>query len=88
MSSFNELKKYFADFELPITKRFYCKFCSEYLGVLSDTPDVCPICNNDVADPKKSHFVILSVESQLKELMQSKYAIIVRILSGFDASVK
>lgn len=90
VSSLNELKKYFADFELPITKHFYCKFCSEYLGVLNDTPNVCPICNNDVGDPKKkAYFIILSVESQLKEMMQSKYyAVTLRILSGFDASVK
>ena len=73
VNSLNELKRYFADLELPITKHFYCKFCSEYLGVSSDTPDVCPICDSDVRDPKKkSYFVILSVESQLKELMQSK----------------
>ncbi|CAH3169894.1 unnamed protein product [Porites lobata] len=71
VNSLSELKRYFADFELPITKHFYCSFCSEYLGVLSDTPDVCSICNNDVRDPKKkSYFVILSVESQLNELMQ------------------
>ncbi|CAH3170337.1 unnamed protein product [Porites lobata] len=73
VNSLSELKRYFADFELPITKHFYCSFCSEYLGVLSDTPDVCSICNNDVRDPKKkSYFVILSVESQLNELMQRR----------------
>lgn len=76
VNSLNELKKYFADLELPITKHFYCNFCYEYIGVLSNTPDVCPICDNDVRDPKKkSYFVILSVENQLKELMQSKYIV-------------
>lgn len=72
--SLNALKKYFVDFQLPITKHFYCKFCSEYLGVTGDTPDVCPICKKDVSDLKKEpYFVILSIENQLKELMQSKY---------------
>ena len=71
--SLNALKKYFVDLQLPITKHFYCKFCSEYLGVTGDTPDVCPICGKDVSDLKKEpYFVILSMENQLRELAQSK----------------
>lgn len=71
--SLNALKKYFVDLQLPITKHFYCKFCSEYLGVTGDTPDVCPICDRDVSDLKKEpYFVILSMENQLRELIQSK----------------
>lgn len=71
--SLNALRKYFVDLQLPITKHFYCKFCFEYLGVTGETPDVCPICEKDVSDLKKEpYFVILSIENQLKELMQSK----------------
>ena len=47
--SLNALKKCFVDLQLPITKHFYCKFCSEYLGVTGDTPDVCSICGKDVS---------------------------------------
>ncbi|PFX23185.1 hypothetical protein AWC38_SpisGene12255 [Stylophora pistillata] len=71
VSSLRALKKYFSDSQLPITKHFYCKFCSEYFGVLGSTADVCSICNKVVSDLKKQpYFVVLSIESQLQELMQ------------------
>ena len=71
--SLTAFKKYFVDLQLPIMKHFYCKFCSEYLGVMGDTPDDCPICEKDVSDIKKEpYFVILSMKNQLKELIQSK----------------
>ena len=41
--------------------------------VMNSTPNLCPICKKDVGDLKtEPYFVVLSIESQLKELMQSK----------------
>lgn len=41
--------------------------------VMNSTPNLCPICKKDVGDLKREpYFVVLSIESQLKELMQSK----------------
>lgn len=40
---------------------------------MGSTPNLCPICKKDVGDLKKEpYFVVLSIESQLKELMQRK----------------